>query len=164
MMARLVYLSLGTNLGDRMDNLKRAVCELERQLAATITLSGVYETAPWGYEQQPFFLNMCAKLKSDKSPEELLAVVKGIEQRMGRQESFRWGPRLIDIDILKVGKLRRNRQGLEIPHPKMWQRAFVLIPLAEIAPNMKEPGGRRIVEVSLEMGLRSGISRLGLLK
>ena len=141
-MLRDVFLSLGTNLGDRGANLRRAVSELESELGTALSLSGVYETEPWGYTDQPAFLNMCAKFRSDRSPEELLAVVKGIEARMGRQEAVRWGPRLIDIDLLKVGRLRRKSGELELPHPRMRERAFVMVPLADIAPRMRIPAGK----------------------
>lgn len=150
-MQRDVYLSLGTNLGDRKANLRRAVSELEGELGAALSLSSVYETEPWGYTDQPAFLNMCAKFRSDRSPEELLSLVKGIEARMGRQRSVRWGPRLIDMDLLKVGRLRRRSELLELPHPRMWERAFVVVPLSEVAPRMKAPDGRSLRQLARDM-------------
>ena len=150
-MLRDVYLSLGTNLGDRAENLRRAVAELERELGTALSLSSAYETEPWGLIDQPRFLNMCARFRSDRSPEELLKTVKEIELRMGRRESVRWGPRLIDIDILKVGRLRRKAKELELPHPRMWERAFVAVPLAEIAPRMKAAGGGNLARLAREL-------------
>ncbi len=157
-MQRDVYLSLGTNLGDRKANLRRAVSELEGELGTALSLSSVYETEPWGYTDQPAFLNMCAKFRSDRSPEELLSLVKGIEARMGRQRSVRWGPRLIDIDLLKVGRLKRKSESLELPHHRMWERAFVIIPLSEIAPRMKAPDGKSLRQLARDMD-HEGVAR-----
>ncbi len=150
-MQRNVYLSLGTNLGDRAENLRRAVSELESQLGTVLCLSAAYETEPWGFVEQPAFLNMCAKLRSDKSPEDILKAVKDIELRMGRQKSVRWGPRLIDIDVLKVGRLARESGELQLPHPRMWERAFVAVPLAEIAPRMRVPGGKSLASLARQL-------------
>lgn len=150
-MIRDVYLSLGTNLGDREANLRRAVSELEGKLGTALSLSSAYETEPWGYTEQPRFLNMCVKYRSEVEPEELLSIVKGIEKGIGRQESVKWGPRLIDIDILKVGRLRRKTEKLELPHPRMWERAFVMVPLAEIAPRLIGPGGRSCSRIALQL-------------
>lgn len=161
-MQRDVFLSLGTNLGDREENLRRAVSELEGELGAALSLSAVYETEPWGLADQPAFLNMCAKFRSDKSPEELLSLAKGIEARMGRVKSVRWGPRLIDIDLLKVGKLRRRSDLLELPHPRMWERAFVVVPLSDVAPRMKAPDGRSLRQLAREMEAKGAAIRAAL--
>lgn len=159
-MQRDVYLSLGTNLGDREQNLRRAVLELEGELGAALCLSSAYETEPWGYTEQPHFLNMCAKFRSDRSPEELLSLVKGIEARMGRAKSVRWGPRLIDIDLLRVGRVKRKEEGLELPHPRMWERAFVVVPLAEIAPRMMAPGGVSAKSLAMKLDPDEKVKRV----
>jgi len=141
---RYVYLSLGTNLGDKPANLRHALEELEKRIGPPIALSGVYESEPWGFTDQPSFLNMCALFRSDLEPVGLLEVAKGIEKDMGRTKSIRWGPRLIDIDILKVGKLKRQLEDPILPHPRMWDRAFVIVPLLEISKQMKSPAGEPI--------------------
>ena len=162
-MLRDVYLSLGTNLGDRAENLRRAVRELEKELGTALSLSSAYETEPWGLIDQPRFLNMCARFRSDRSPEELLIIIKGIEKSMGRQESVRWGPRLIDIDLLKVGRLRRRTEPLELPHPRMWERAFVAVPLSEIAPRMRGAGGRSCRQIAQELDPENDVRRVAVL-
>lgn len=133
-----VYLGLGTNLGDRRLNLQSAVQQLAPRVLV-IAESKVYETPAWGYEQQPAFLNMVVRADTDLQPEELLKEIKGVEQRLGRTATFRWGPRLIDIDILYYEDLILDTAGLVIPHPRLHERAFVLVPLADIAPEHVHP-------------------------
>ena len=101
--------------------------------------SSIYETPPWGFEDQPAFLNMVLQAETDFSPWKLLKTIKNLEGGMGRQPTFRNGPRLIDIDILFYDDLDFEQSGLVIPHPRIPERAFVLVPLAEIAPNYLHP-------------------------
>ncbi len=134
-----VYLGLGANLGDRRSNLAQALQHIRRQ--ATIEqVSACYETEPVGYLDQPDFLNMACRISTDLPPEELIVFLKQIEKRLGRETNFRDGPRPIDIDILLYDDLQLATPGLTIPHPRMHERGFVLVPLAEIAPDAVHPG------------------------
>ena len=140
----IVYLALGTNLGDRLANLRAALDALSRSTphAQSIIIhrqSSIYETPPWGYTDQPAFLNMAVKCETGLEPESLLKRLKQIEVRVGRVESFRWGPRQIDIDILFYDDLVFESKSLTIPHPRLHERAFVLVPLADIAPDHVHP-------------------------
>jgi len=137
-MNHIVYFALGTNLGDRIANLRAAVEALASEINV-IAESKVYETPPWGYEKQPAFLNMAVKCETALEPESLLKRLKQIEVQLGREQSFRWGPRLIDIDILFHDDLILKSESLIIPHPRLHERAFVLVPLAEIAPDLVHP-------------------------
>ena len=133
-----VYLGLGSNLGDREANLRRAL----RDLTPSITLvksSSVYETEPWGYEDQPQFLNCACSVLTQLSPQELIDAIKKVESAMGRQPTFPYGPRVIDVDILFYGDLLIDQESLVVPHPRLLERAFVLIPLVEIAPELVHP-------------------------
>ena len=134
----MVYLGLGSNLGDREANLRHAL-ELLSQDITPERVSSIYDTDPWGYEAQPRFLNCVCGGWTSLSPRELLATVKGVERAIGREPSFRNGPRTIDVDILLYGQQRVIEAGLEIPHPRLVERAFVLVPLAEIAGDHDHP-------------------------
>lgn len=120
------------------------MAELER-LGAIVACSSVYETEPWGYADQPLFLNLCCGLDTALGPEALHAALKAAEQRLGRTSTVRWGPRLIDIDLLTYDDLRIATPTLTVPHPRIAQRAFVLAPLAEIAPDLRIAGLDRTV-------------------
>jgi 2-amino-4-hydroxy-6-hydroxymethyldihydropteridine diphosphokinase len=136
-----VYLALGANLGDRRANLKEALARLEAGGRVRLTrLSRLYETAPFGYANQPRFLNMVAEAQTSLAPLELLDYVKQIEAELGRQPNFRNGPRPLDIDILFYDELVLDEERLQLPHPRMKGRAFVFVPLAELAPNLVHPG------------------------
>ena len=140
----VVYLSLGTNLGDRLANLRKAL----RALAPGVRIlseSRVYETPAWGYEDQPPFLNMVVKAETDLDPHPLLTRLKDLERELGRTPTFRWGPRLIDIDILFYNDLILELPDLIIPHPRLHERAFVLVPLRDIAPGFVHPVLRQTV-------------------
>jgi 2-amino-4-hydroxy-6-hydroxymethyldihydropteridine diphosphokinase len=137
-MTHIIYISLGSNLGDRPTNLRNAIINISPNVKV-VTQSSVYETEPWGYSDQPSFLNQIIKANTDLAPFDLLAFIKEIEVSMGRQETFRFGPRLIDLDILFYDDLVLGTPKLSIPHPRIIERSFVLIPLAEIAPDLYHP-------------------------
>ena len=144
----LVALSLGSNMGNRLDNLRRAVA-LMKPLGNITGRSAVYETPPWGMETQPRFLNACVLIETGEPPKMLLDKLKEIERTVGRVPRERWGPREIDIDILIYGDEVINEIELKIPHPLMRERNFVLVPLSEIAPDMKiPPDGRQVSGVA----------------
>jgi 2-amino-4-hydroxy-6-hydroxymethyldihydropteridine diphosphokinase len=141
-----IGLGLGSNIGDKPANIRRALALLEeRGIVRLCTVSSIYRTPPWGYEAQEFFANACALGETSLRPLELLAAVNSIEKDMGRKPSIRWGPRLIDIDILFFGTEPFSDPKLSLPHKSLFDRDFVLIPLAEIAPNL-EISGRSIAE------------------
>jgi len=132
------YLGLGSNLGNRARNIYGAL----RRLGSFVSLgeiSSLYETEPVGLADQPWFLNLVCRADTNLGPHELLAVAKRIEREMGRKEGVRFGPRLVDIDLLLYEDLVLRSAGLEIPHPRLHERDFVLIPLNEIAPALVHP-------------------------
>jgi len=134
-----VYIALGSNVGDREANLRRAV-ELMQQCGISITRqSSFYETEPVGYLDQCWFLNAALEATTDLAPDRLLSALRGIESQMGSSKPFRNGPRLIDLDILLYGDAIIDTPVLQVPHPRMLQRNFVLAPLAEIAPQLRHP-------------------------
>jgi 2-amino-4-hydroxy-6-hydroxymethyldihydropteridine diphosphokinase len=137
-MIHVIYLSLGSNLGDRLANLRNAITNLPPKVQPGIQ-SSVYETQPWGYSDQPAFLNQIIKADTDLDPLDLLTFLKETEVILGRQATFRFGPRLIDLDIIFYDDLVFKTPRLTIPHPRIAERAFILIPLAEIAPNLYHP-------------------------
>ncbi len=133
-----VLIALGTNLGSRQNNLAEARRQLEPRVRI-IQTSTIHETPPWGFKDQPDFLNQVLSGETDLRPTELLAHLKSIETMIGRKPSFRYGPRLIDLDIIAYGQLVLEAPGLRIPHPRMHERRFVLAPLVEIAPDWVHP-------------------------
>lgn len=135
----IAYIGLGSNLGDREENCLTAVRLLAARGLVIKKQSALYETEPWGNEEQPGFINMAIEAETSLEPEKLLVVLKGIEQEIGRQDSYRWGPRVIDLDIILYGDIVINTPLLQIPHPLMHKRDFVLKPLSEIAPDMLHP-------------------------
>jgi len=137
-MAQTIYLSLGSNVGDRRHNLTAALAALGQEMTLE-AVSSVYETDPVGVTDQPLFLNIVVEATCPLAPERLLEFVKRVEIMVGRQPTFRWGPRVVDIDILLFGDLVVNTPELKIPHPAMHHRRFVLEPLAEIAPDSWHP-------------------------
>jgi len=133
-----LYLALGTNLGDRFANLQAAIAALPPAVRV-LDQSPVYETPPWGLTDQPAFLNMVLKGETYLDPLPLLAYLKHLETQLGRLPSVRWGPRLIDIDILLYDVLVLDTPELIIPHPHLHERAFVLVPLADLEPGLVHP-------------------------
>lgn len=150
-----IYLGLGTNLGDRISNLLRAIEALGAKIIIT-DVSRIYATDAWGIEDQPDFLNMCVAGQTELSPFALLQFVKHLETKLGRIPTTHWGPRLIDIDILFYDDLVLDEPGLTIPHRGAAERATVLVPLADIAPNLQHP----IEEKSISE-LRSSVDSAG---
>ena len=141
------YIALGTNLGDRPANLQRALKELDSLPTIEIRqVSSVYEAAPVGLIEQPDFLNMAAELRTSLSAGELLEAMLQIENQMGRVRTVRWGPRVIDLDLLVYGTSQIDLPSLIVPHPRLRERAFVLMPLAEIASKLILPGDRETIE------------------
>ena len=157
-MAR-VYLALGTNLGERMLNLAQALALLPPEVTI-LRSSPVYETPPWGVTDQPAFLNMVCQAETALEPLALLDRLKDLEEKMGRQSSVRFGPRLIDLDILFYDDLVFHDERLEIPHPRLAERAFVLVPLADLAPDLVHPASRQTIRTLLAKVDRSGITRV----
>jgi 2-amino-4-hydroxy-6-hydroxymethyldihydropteridine diphosphokinase len=154
-----VLLSLGTNLGERRQNLRRAVRLLDREMTVT-AVSPIYETEPWGEPDQPDFLNICLAATTTQLPRQLLTTIKQIEQDLGREETYRWGPRLIDIDIILYDDVVVAEEWLNIPHARLAERAFVLAPLADIAPDWVHPiTGKTVVEM-LNAVYRTAVHRL----
>ena len=143
-MEKTVYLSLGSNLGDREGNLRAAIEQL-RQLGEVVQVSSFYETEPVEFTAQPWFLNCAVALRTELMPKLFLAKMLAIEQHMGRRRTQPKGPRTIDIDILLFGNSVITTPQLEVPHPAMHQRRFVLEPLAEIAPDVRHPIFKRTV-------------------
>jgi 2-amino-4-hydroxy-6-hydroxymethyldihydropteridine diphosphokinase len=135
----VVYLGVGSNLGDRKENCRRAVELLNRNGLAVTRQSSIHETEPWGSTGQPLFINMAVETDTGLEPAELLLLLKRIEKEMGRTESVKWGPRIIDLDILLYDDLVLNTGTLVIPHPLIQEREFVLGPLSEIAGERIHP-------------------------
>ncbi|MGL5446047.1 MAG: 2-amino-4-hydroxy-6-hydroxymethyldihydropteridine diphosphokinase [Rhabdaerophilum sp.] len=156
----LCYLALGANLGDRVEALREATRRIGA-LPETIVVarSAIYETPPWGKTDQAAFLNAAITVRTALKPEALLDACLGIEIAMGRVRRERWGPRLIDIDLLTHGKTRMKSERLTLPHPAMAQRAFVLVPLLEIAPDFRI--GREKAKTVLTRLDRTGIVPVG---
>ena len=156
------YLGFGTNLGDRKKNLDRAIISLDSRPDLTILrTSGIYETEPWGMTDQPNFLNMVAEIATSISLGELLERVKKLEQDMGREDGPRFGPRLIDVDILMLEDQVVNQPDLQIPHASLHLRAFVLVPLAELAPDLVHPVlGETIAQLASRVNGLDGVKPL----
>jgi 2-amino-4-hydroxy-6-hydroxymethyldihydropteridine diphosphokinase len=155
------WLALGGNVGDSRTILDRAVkllCDgIEVRLAAR---SSDYRTPPWGFKYQPPFINLCIAVETSLSPRDLLARAQSVELQLGRDRAHekRWGPRTADIDIIAYGGLAVHELGLTVPHPRLFERAFVLVPLAEIAPDLLI-GGRKVREAAASVD-SGGIERL----
>lgn len=148
-----IALSLGSNLGNRCAYLRAAVVEIERHIGSIIAKSDIFETPAWGIEDQPRFLNACLLVETTHAPHDVLASLKEIERSLGRVERERWGRREIDIDILMYDDMMMDADGLTIPHRQMTERAFALVPLAQIAPDMQHPAdGSTIAALLARLG------------
>jgi 2-amino-4-hydroxy-6-hydroxymethyldihydropteridine diphosphokinase len=155
-MPHTIYLGLGSNMGDRKRHLQDAIDSFPPEVHCLL-FSSVYETRPVGYTEQTSFLNQVVMAETKMTPLPLLDHLKFIESKLGRQPTFRFGPRSIDIDILFFDDLVQETPRLTIPHPRMHERSFVLVPLAEIAPGFIHPVlKKRIKDLSAEVG-RSGV-------
>ena len=138
-MVNSMYLLLGTNLGDRVANLTLAIQGIEDEIGPVIRQSAIYETEPWGVTDQPNYWNQVVLVHTQLKPRQVLNVIHKIEKILGRQRRIRWEARLIDIDILYIDKQIINEDDLVVPHPRLVERRFVLVPLAEIAPDFIHP-------------------------
>ena len=154
----IVYLALGSNLDDRLANLKQAVASLSPQMDVKAK-SHIYETLPWGYEEQPKFLNQVVKVQTYLEPEPLLKHIKRLEIALGRKASFQNGPRLIDIDILFYDEIILNTPDLTIPHPRLHERGFVLLPMMDIAPDLVHPLTRKSIREMVAFCNLAGITQ-----
>ncbi len=153
-------IALGSNLGDSLAILQGAIAALERHPDVTVLRSSsIYQTAPVG-PPQPDYFNACALLASSLAPESLLQLLLAIEGQFGRVRRERWGARRLDLDLLLVEDQQLQTPSLELPHPRMWERAFVMVPLAEIAPDWRHPqSGQTIAEICATLPA-DGIHRL----
>ena len=141
----IAYIGLGSNLGERAAELRRAISALEALPEVSVgAVSRIYETEPWGNPDQPRYYNAVARITTTLGPRQLLTALKWIERRHGRTPGIRWGPRVIDLDLLLYGDQRVSRPGLEIPHRHMHERAFVLVPLRDVCPEYRLPDGRSL--------------------
>jgi 2-amino-4-hydroxy-6-hydroxymethyldihydropteridine diphosphokinase len=147
----VAYIGLGSNMGDKIANIKKAIEELgEIQGSKVLAVSSFYKTEPVGDIEQDWFVNAAAKIETGLSPGEILTALLNIERGLGRVRDVRWGPRTIDLDILLYNNLVLDEEGLAIPHPFMHERRFVLAPLAEIAPDEIHPGLKKSIRELLE--------------
>lgn len=157
-MSTTSYLALGANLGDRLANLQRAVDELAATPGIRVLRSSrVYETEPVGGPEQPEYLNAVLEVETDLAPHDLLEACLAVETAMGRVRTERWGPRPIDVDVLTYGTETIGEPDLTVPHPRMHERGFVLVPLAELDADPPLPGGRRLATLRVAPGAVLGV-------
>ena len=156
----IVYLALGSNVGNRAANLKAAISALPPQMEVKAK-SRVYETPPWGYLNQEKFLNQVLKVQTYLLPEPLIKHLKRLEVALGREATFQYGPRLIDIDILFYDDLVFESPTVTIPHPRLHERGFVLMPLMDIAPDLVHPVKKQTIRQMIAFSDVSGIVPLG---
>jgi 2-amino-4-hydroxy-6-hydroxymethyldihydropteridine diphosphokinase len=153
------YIGLGSNLGDRGQYLLQAIDLLGRHPGIDISRqSSIYETEPVGYVDQGAFLNMAVEVKTVLPAEQLLFVMLDIERQLGRTRDIRWGPRTIDLDLLMYGQTERNSDGLQLPHPRMLERAFVLIPLIEVMSLRDQTMAEWLTEHLEKLDRKEGVS------
>ncbi len=160
-MKKPMYIGLGSNLGNKSQNIARALELIEALVGVNINKkSSLYVTAPWGKTDQDDFINQVIEIETNLSPLELLHELQKIEIKLGRHRDVKWGPRSIDLDILLYGNETIDLEELQVPHPYLMQRLFVLIPLAEIAPQMEFPDGSKIREVLVRVANSADVSDL----
>jgi 2-amino-4-hydroxy-6-hydroxymethyldihydropteridine diphosphokinase len=157
---KTVYLSLGSNVGDREANLRTALERLPAAGVAVLRVSPIYETEPVAFTNQRWFLNLAVEATTELFPLQLLARIQRVERALGRVRTIVNGPRTIDIDILLYGQAVVGRPELEIPHPRMAERRFVLAPLADLAPEVRHPVTRKTVREMLEAAPAAAVRRL----
>lgn len=156
----VAFIAIGSNIGDRIGNVRKAASLVADGVnASLLAMSSLYETEPWGIKEQPAFVNAVMKVATVLSPMELLSHTRAIETQMGRQRELRYGPRTIDLDIIFYGGLVMDENGLTIPHPRAAGRAFVMVPLAEIAPDFVHPVLKRSA-----LDIAEGLERSGVVK
>lgn len=145
------YLLLGSNMGNREDFLSKALTEINASIGKITKKSKIYQTEPWGEKEQEDFLNIAVEVETKLKPKKILEKIHEIEKLLDREETYKWGPREIDIDILFYGEEMISEMDLTIPHPFIHERKFTLIPLAEIAPELYHPiMGANIMDLLLE--------------
>ncbi len=147
---QIIYLSLGSNVGDREANLRAAIAALEDARVRVRRVSSLYETEPVDFLEQPWFLNCAVEGETELKPRELLRALREVEAKMGSKKLVAKGPRLIDMDILLYGEETIDTPELQVPHPRMQLRRFVLVPLVEIAPELQHPSWKKTVKQLLE--------------
>lgn len=158
----VVYLGLGSNISDRTQHLVDACATLHRHPAITVqAVSSLYHTAPVGFTAQDWFLNAVVCVETTLSPPALLGVTQATERRLGRGTTWRWGPRIIDIDLLLYDTLHVHTPSLTIPHAALHERRFVLVPLAEIAPDVELPSGVRVRDLLSALPEDNDVQRVG---
>ncbi|MCL6447035.1 MAG: 2-amino-4-hydroxy-6-hydroxymethyldihydropteridine diphosphokinase [Armatimonadetes bacterium] len=155
------FLGLGANLGDKEANLKTAISFLEREKNIRVRrVAPFYRTAPWGYTDQDWFINTVVEIETSLSPQQLLSVLLAIEEKMGRVREVRWGPRVIDLDLLLYGNAMLYEPNLIVPHPRMAARAFVLAPLADLDPDLVIPGQGRVADLYKKVREEQDVKKL----
>ncbi|MDA8337569.1 MAG: 2-amino-4-hydroxy-6-hydroxymethyldihydropteridine diphosphokinase [Peptococcaceae bacterium] len=155
------YIGLGTNLGDTRANLRQALESLRAKPGIEVRrVASFYRTEPQGYPDQDWFLNTVAGVETGLRPLGLLSALQGVEAALGRVRSLRWGPRVIDLDLLLYGEERINSPVLTVPHPRLMERAFVLVPLAELEPDLELAPGVRAAELAARLAGEQAVERV----
>ncbi|MDX1570824.1 MAG: 2-amino-4-hydroxy-6-hydroxymethyldihydropteridine diphosphokinase [Xanthomonadales bacterium] len=156
-----VFIGLGGNVGEPLRQIGLGLAALDDDPGVSVVrVSRMYESPPWGITDQPSFINAVAELRSSLSPSALLRCMRGIEESQGRQRELKWGPRTLDLDLLAFGGRISDEVGLTIPHPRIAERAFVLVPWAEIAPEFQVPGLASVAELLKDCADAAGVEPL----